>query len=164
MYSLQELNEMNKSTFIKTFGFIFEHSPWIMERVWYARPFSTIDELHEVMKSVVEVSNKNEILSLIQGHPDLGTKLQMSSTSQKEQKGAGLDQLTPIEYEKFLSLNHQYKEKFGFPFIIAVRNHTKESIYENMKKRIHQPKREEYKRALGEIFNIAKFRLEDLLK
>jgi len=101
---------------------------------------------------------------LIRAHPDLGSKAKMADASVQEQAGAGLDRLTPEEFDRFQTLNAAYQERFGFPFVIAVRNHTKESILEAFDRRLENPSDTEIDQALEEITQIAEFRLLDLVE
>jgi 2-oxo-4-hydroxy-4-carboxy-5-ureidoimidazoline decarboxylase len=115
-----------------------------------------------MVKVVFEMSSE-EKLALICAHPDLGTKAKMADASVKEQSGVGLDRLSPEEFDRFLRLNQVYRDRFGFPFIIAVRNHTKESILDEFEVRSNHSMEEEKQQALSEICQIARFRLEDLI-
>lgn len=164
MYSLEEINAMNRQEFIEKIGWVFEHSPWIANKTWDYRPFPSLHELYQLMVQVVKEAHMEDQLDLIRAHPDLGGKLKMTDSSVKEQKGAGLDSLTAEEYLEFAALNKAYSEKYGFPFILAVKGHTKESIYKAMKERIKASKEQEFQTALTQIFAISKFRLDDIVK
>ncbi|MED4455510.1 2-oxo-4-hydroxy-4-carboxy-5-ureidoimidazoline decarboxylase [Metabacillus fastidiosus] len=152
---------MSQEEFVKELGWIFEHSPWIAERAWGAGPFTSAEQLHESMVNVVEHSSLEEKLGLLRAHPDLATRVHMADASVKEQQGVGLDSLGEEEYEEFLSLNDSYKEKFNFPFILAVKGHNKDSIKEAMKTRLNLDKDAELQEALNQIYKIGQFRLED---
>ena len=104
--------------FCGALGWIFEHSPWVAERVWPSRPFAGTDALHSAMTSVVEEATLEEQLSLLRAHPDLGTRTRVSDASRGEQSGAGLDRLTPAEFERLTQWNAAYRERFGFPFLM----------------------------------------------
>lgn len=162
-YSLSELNQFDQKTFIAALGAVFEATPAIAERAWYYRPFADVTDLHQQMVDVVSGMSQAEQLALIRAHPDLGSRARMADASVQEQAGVGLDRLTPEEYERFQSLNQSYQKKFGFPFIIAVRNHTKESILEAFDRRLQNPIDTELQQALIEIAQIARFRLDDLV-
>lgn len=161
--SLDMINQMDRRSFTEALGWIFEHSPWIAERAWVKRPFFRISCLHHVMKSVVNEAAMEEKLALLRAHPDLASRVQMANASIKEQSEAGLDQLTEEEYEDFLTLNKAYTEKFGFPFIMAVRGHNKGSIRESIRKRLQLSPETELLEALCQIYKIACFRLHDLV-
>ncbi|MED4403276.1 2-oxo-4-hydroxy-4-carboxy-5-ureidoimidazoline decarboxylase [Metabacillus fastidiosus] len=158
---MKDINNMSQEEFVKELGWIFEHSPWIAERAWGAGPFTSAEQLHESMVNVVEHSSLEEKLGLLRAHPDLATRVHMADASVKEQQGVGLDSLGEEEYEEFLSLNDSYKEKFNFPFILAVKGHNKDSIKEAMKTRLNLDKDAELQEALNQIYKIGQFRLED---
>lgn len=160
-YSLSELNQMSQQAFTEALGSIFEHSPWVAKNAWLKRPFANVTALHQTMVEVVQAANQDEKLNLIRAHPDLGSKAKMAEASVKEQSSVGLDRLNPEEYQRFHSLNQAYKDKFGFPFIIAVKNHTKDSILAAFEERIKNSDSAEMTRAIAEIAQIAKFRLEE---
>jgi 2-oxo-4-hydroxy-4-carboxy-5-ureidoimidazoline decarboxylase len=158
------LNALDQNLFIETLGFIFEGTSQIAAQTWHLRPFSDLSDLHEKMLTVVNATTDAEKLALIRSHPDLGSKTKMAEASVQEQSGVGLDQLAPEEFAKFQSLNQAYKDKFGFPFIIAVKNHTKTSILEAFEARLQNSQASELQQAIAEISAIAKFRLISLLQ
>ncbi|MFB2896399.1 2-oxo-4-hydroxy-4-carboxy-5-ureidoimidazoline decarboxylase [Aerosakkonemataceae cyanobacterium BLCC-F50] len=162
-YTISQLNEMNQEAFTEALATIFEDSPWIPKNAWEKRPFADISALHQSMVEVVQTASKEQQLNLICAHPDLGTKAKMAEASVKEQAGVGLDRLTPEEFQRFQVLNQAYKDKFGFPFIIAVKNHTKDSILAAFVERTSNTKDAEMAQALKEIACIAKFRLEAIV-
>jgi len=159
-YSLDQLNQMSQAAFTEALGAIFEHSPWVAQTAWQNRPFADLSALHQSMIEVVQAATKEQQLNLICAHPDLGTKAKMAEASLKEQAGVGLDRLNSQEYQHFHSLNQAYKDKFGFPFIIAVKNHPKDSILAAFAERLKNSTAAEMAQAFTEIAQIAKFRLE----
>jgi OHCU decarboxylase len=159
--SLDSLNQMSCERFLDSLGWVFEHSPWVLERAWRFRPFSSYENLLDKLGEVVKRSEINEQLGLLRAHPNLAGKLKMTDASVKEQQGAGLDQLSPEEYEQFTLSNQAYNEKFGFPFIMAVRNENKDSIYSALQIRLHGELENERELALKEVLKIANFRLSD---
>ncbi|MGF9712310.1 urate oxidase [Paenibacillus sp. JMULE4] len=161
---LNALNNMEKHAFVETIGWVFEHSPWIAETVYAARPFSSVKHLHDAMLEAVRSASPKERLALLRAHPDLAGKLSMSETSVKEQQGAGLTGLTEAEYAEFSSCNEAYVGKFGFPFIMAVRGHNKHSILAAMQARLKGTTEEEYEIAWREVSKIALFRLNDRIE
>jgi 2-oxo-4-hydroxy-4-carboxy-5-ureidoimidazoline decarboxylase len=161
--TLDQLNQMPETEFVSSLGAIFEHSPWVAASVVAARPFSSLENLHAAMVHAVKTATLEAQLTLIRAHPDLGAKLKMSDQSVSEQAGLGLDRLSQTEFERFSSLNTAYREKFGFPFIVAVRNHTKTSVLENFVIRLENTVELEVETALEEIATIAKFRMQDLV-
>lgn len=143
---------------------IFEHSPWVAGSVAPARPFSSVQALHAAMVRAVQGASLGRQLDLIRAHPDLGAKLKMTDQSVSEQSGVGLDRLSPELFERFSRLNGAYRARFGFPFIVAVRNHTRESILEQFEIRLQDDADRERQTALSEIAEIARFRLGDLIE
>ncbi|MEM9163980.1 MAG: 2-oxo-4-hydroxy-4-carboxy-5-ureidoimidazoline decarboxylase [Cyanobacteria bacterium P01_F01_bin.4] len=162
-HSISAINQMNQAEFVALLGAVFEETPEIARRAWCDRPFETISDLHQKMVAVVNTISLTDQLVLIQAHPDLGSRVEMADASIQEQAGAGLNQLNPAEYKRFQSLNSAYKDKFGFPFILAVKGHTKENILAAFETRLENDKNDETQQALKEIFQIARFRLNDLL-
>lgn len=160
----KEVNQMNKEEFVQKVGWVFEHSPWVACAAWESIPFESRETLLQTMIDIVQNAEESNQLALLRAHPDLGTRLQMTEVSQKEQAGAGLTQLSKEEFEEFVSLNQRYVQKFNFPFIMAVKGQNKESILATMKQRVHNAYEEEYHIALHEVYKIAGFRLNDILK
>lgn len=163
-YSIDALNQMSQIEFVRALGEIFEQTPAIAQSVWHDRPFESVEDLHQKMTKIINALDLEAQIALITAHPDLGSKAKMADASIKEQAGAGLDRLTPSEYERFQSLNQAYKARFGFPFIVAVKNHTKTSILAAFEERLQHSKDEERQRAIAEISQIAYFRLIDQVK
>lgn len=159
-YPINTLNQMSQSEFIEVLGSIFEHTPEIAAEAWLERPFADISELHQVMAAIVNKMSEADQLKLICAHPDLGSKFKMAEASVQEQSTVGLDQLSAAEYDHFQQLNDDYKQKFSFPFIIAVRNHTKESILSAFEQRLLNSLETEREQAIAEIIEIARWRLK----
>lgn len=153
---------MSQDEFFEVLGSVFEHTPDIARKTWHNQPFNTIEQLHQRMVEVVKSLSKDEQLTLIRVHPDLGSKAKMAAASVTEQIGVGLDQLTAEECDRLQLLNKAYKEKFSFPFIVAVRNHTKASLFEVFEQRLNNPFELEREQALNEIFQISRLRLSDI--
>jgi OHCU decarboxylase len=163
-YTLAELNALDQAGFVAALGWVFEGSPWVAERAWAARPFASRDALHAALVAVVQAASPEEQLALIRAHPDLGTRLgraTLSAASVAEQAGAGLDRLSDAEFARFQELNARYRERFGFPFIIAVRHHTRASILAAFEARLQHDAATERATALAEIAEIARLRLAD---
>ena len=160
---------MNDSDFVTRFSGIYEHSSWVAER---AAPHLEADcapeDIARVMADCVDNASSDTQLALIRAHPDLAGKAQLAGEltvdSETEQTSAGLDQCTPDEYEKFQILNGQYKDKFGFPFVIAVRNSSRTQILSAFEQRLQNECDEEFETALLEIHKIARLRLEEMAK
>jgi 2-oxo-4-hydroxy-4-carboxy-5-ureidoimidazoline decarboxylase len=156
---IEAINSLTRSAFVTAFGWVFEHSPWVAERAWERGPFATIEALHAVMQDVVEHATHEEQLALLRAHPDLGTRVRVSAASQAEQSGAGLDQLSATEFEHLQQLNSQYREKFGFPFIYAVKGSLQKDILFALSIRVESTREEEFHEALYQVYRIAWFRV-----
>jgi 2-oxo-4-hydroxy-4-carboxy-5-ureidoimidazoline decarboxylase len=150
---------MSQAEFTEAIGSIFEHTPEIAAAAWRSRPFADIQNLHQVMAAIVSKMSDTEQLKLICAHPDLGSKFKMAAASVQEQSTVGLDHLSATEYDRFQQLNQDYKNKFSFPFIIAVRNHNKDSILVTFEQRLQNSLEVEKKQAITEIIEIARWRL-----
>ena len=163
---MKKVNELGREAFIERFGPLFEHSPWVAADAWSDRPFADEDELFEALLSAMYSAPTERKLALIRAHPDLAGRAAIEGTltrsSTTEQTAAGLDRLTPDEFEAFTRLNGAYRERFGFPFVVCVREHTKESILRVAAERLEHTRDEEVRVALEEIAKIARLRLEDL--
>lgn len=110
---IAELNQLAQADFVAQVGWVFEHSPWVAARAWTHRPFDDLEHLHSCMTDAVAVASIGEQLELLRAHPDLGARARMSESSVQEQAGAGLDQLTPVEFTRLHQDNEAYKTKFG---------------------------------------------------
>ncbi len=163
-YAIAQLNQMSQESFTAALGEIWEETPEIANRTWHSRPFKDIDALYRAMVAVVNNMSDTEQVALIKAHPDLGSKTKMAEASVQEQAGVGLDRLSESEYQRFQSLNQAYKDKFDFPFIIAVKNQTKDSILAAFETRLKNTPEQEKQQALSEISKIAQLRLETLTK
>lgn len=165
--TLTELSNLSQTEFAQALGAIFEHSPWIPERAWGQRPFASIDALHLAMVQVLVQADPAAQLALIAAHPELAGREAAEGTlteaSTHEQRGAGLDQCTPGELTRLRSLNARYLERFGFPFIIAVKGRSRHQIMDAIEERLHNDKSVEFATSLDQIAQIARFRLEALL-
>ena len=162
--TIAQVNTLSRNAFVDTFGTIYEHSPWVAERVWANRPFDSRDQLRDLMQSAVDQSPRDGRLALLRAHPDLGTRAKIGELSTSEQKGAGLDRLLPEEYEILLDMNSRYSRKFGFPFICAVRGLQKQDILTALMIRLDSGAEEEFSQALWEVHRIAAFRIADLIE
>lgn len=165
--ALPAINAMDQAAFTQALGGVFENSPWVAENAWDRRPFSNIVELHEAMLTAVKTASRPQHLALLCAHPDLaGHEAQagtMTSSSTAEQADVGLNALTKQELAHCTKFNTEYRQKFGFPFIIAVRNHTKEGIFREMERRLGNDADAEVSNALQEVFTITRLRLDKLV-
>lgn len=160
-HTLAELNGVEEETFVDVLGDVYEHSPWVPERVVADRPFDSADDLHEHMAQAVRDAAEERKLELLRAHPDLGEQTEMTDASEQEQASAGLDSLQPDQYETFQRLNDRYREKFGFPFIMAVKGSSPDEIQAAMEDRVENSEAVEFETALDEVHEIARLRLED---
>ena len=165
MLTIEALNAMTVQEFTTALGSIFEHSPWVAERAAALRPFASAQQLHHAMCGEVARASATEQDALILAHPRLGARgrqrAQLTQSSAHEQRRAGLDACTDEEYAELLRLNELYMARFAFPFILAVRGHTPQSILASMKQRLGNDQATERATALQQINRIAAFRLRD---
>jgi 2-oxo-4-hydroxy-4-carboxy-5-ureidoimidazoline decarboxylase len=161
------INAMDQTAFVQKFGGIFENSPWVAEKAWEKRPFATLNEMHAAMVAVAKYAPATAQLALLQSHPDLaGKEAQagtMTTSSVSEQASAGLNALSHDEMTQISDLNAAYKKKFGFPFIIAVRMHTKEGILFEFNRRLQNDTQTEFANDLQNVYVITRLRLNKLL-
>lgn len=166
--TVDQVNGLDRDAFVSKFGSLFEHSPWVAKAAWRERPFGDFAGLYEAFVGAMYEAPRARQLDLIRAHPDLAGKVavagELTAESEREQHFAGLDRLTPEEYEDFHRLNKAYRDKFGFPFIVCVREHGKETILADAAARLGHSRSEEIETALGEIARIARLRLEDLVE
>lgn len=163
----EQINAMDQRAFVKAFGGVFEHSPWVAERAWVRRPFVDVETLCAAMCAVVAAATPAEQLTLIRAHPQLAGRAavrgELTDASSREQRGAGLDQCSPAEFAQLTGLNAAYETRFGFPFIVAVRGHTRDSIIADMQRRLAHSIEQEHAEALRQVGRIASFRLADMM-
>jgi 2-oxo-4-hydroxy-4-carboxy-5-ureidoimidazoline decarboxylase len=163
--TLDGLNVADRASFVAVLGGIFEHAPWVAERAFAVRPFALVSEIHNAMLEAVAAASEAEQLALIRGHPELGGKVAragaMTAESRGEQGSLGLDNLSDQEFARFERLNAAYRQRFGFPFVICARRHTRDSIIDNFERRLANGPEAERAAALAEIAHIARLRLAD---
>lgn len=161
MISLDDVNAMDPLAFLDAFGDVAEHSPWVAREAAAFRPFATRDEMIGHFENALRGANRDAQLALICAHPDLANKAKLTADSTTEQAGAGLASLGPEEFARFTALNTRYRERFGFPFIYAVRGATKQMILGSFEARIGNSPEAEFEMALAQVCRIFRFRLED---
>lgn len=165
--SLDPVNAMERPAFVAAFGGIFEHSPWVAERAFAARPFASREALHAAMMAVVRAAPEAATRAFLNAHPDLAGPAararRMTTDSVSEQGGAGLDRMSEAEFDRFDRLNAAYRARFGFPFIIAVRGRDRAGILEEFERRLAREPAAEREAALTEIGTITRMRLERTL-
>ena len=162
---INKINKLSKSEFVKVFANIFENARWIAEELYNQIPFDNFEELSSKILNIFETTTKEKQLKILKDHPDLADKTKISlltSDSLKEQTNAELDQCTEEEFDEFKHLNEQYKKKFGFPFILAVKGKNKNEILDNFKKRISFDSTTEFNHAIKQVKQIASLRLKEL--
>jgi len=162
---INKINKLSKSEFVKFFANIFENARWIAEELYNQKPFNNFEELSSKILNIFETTTKEKQLKILNAHPDLANKTKISLLtldSLKEQASAGLDQCTEEEFDEFKHLNEQYKKKFGFPFILAVKGKNKNEILDNFKKRISFDPTIEFDQATKQVKKIANLRLKEL--
>lgn len=154
---------MPPDEFVRVVGPVFERSPWIAERASACRPFASPESLHATMCDVVSRATADEQLGLIRAHPDLVGRAVLTAESRGEQAAAGLLGLSREEAAVFERCNREYRERFGFPFVICARLNKKEAILASFPVRLQHSAQQERAAALAEIYKIAWLRLIDLL-
>jgi|TARA_Y100001949_G_C15712449_1_gene211533 2-oxo-4-hydroxy-4-carboxy-5-ureidoimidazoline decarboxylase len=161
---INKINKLSRSEFVKVFANIFENTEWIAEELYNQIPFNNFEELSSKILNIFETATEEKQLKILNAHPDLANKTKiglLTPDSLKEQTNAGLDQCTEKEFNEFKKLNETYK-KFGFPFILAIKEKTKIEILDNFRKRISSDPKIEFKEAVKQVKQIASFRLKEL--
>ena len=163
--ALTDLNRRDLAGFVEVCGPVFESSPWIAERTWPRRPFPSIEALHRELVATVDAATEEEKIGLVAAHPDLVGRMAREGTlsphSSREQEAAGLTALSAQEIARFEAYNRDYREKFGFPFVICARENRKEAILAAFPERLAHSREQEVAVALAEIAKIARLRLRD---
>ena len=165
--TLSDLNACSKDDFVASLANIFEYSPWIAEQAASMRPFAGVNQLFDAMKAAVDRAPSELRLALIKAHPDLADKTQraagLTAESSAEQNSVGLDRLSDAEYVAFERVNNAYRSKFGFPYIVCVRRHTRDSILRDFEHRLPNDAKTETQKSIEEIFRIAALRVDQLV-
>ena len=156
------MNALGKAEFVARLGGVFEHSPWIAERAWHKRPFRSVDELHRAMLDAA--ASRDEKLELARAHPELAGAEALTVASTSEQARLGFNALSRKELEEMNRLNRSYRDKFGFPCIVALRLHAdRQSVMAEMKRRLENDAGTELDKALEQIGHITRGRLEKIV-
>ncbi len=165
--TIVEINALSTEDFEKYFSGVLEHSSHYATRAFLQRPFSVVQDLFLAFQNAILADDQVAQLKLIRAHPDLAGKAavagELTTESALEQKGLGLDRLTPLEFAEFTRVNQAYHQKFAMPYIVCVRESTKESILLNAPIRLEHDLETEIKKALEEIAKIAQYRITDLI-
>lgn len=164
--TVADVSALGHGDFVARLGDIFEHSPWVADRAWAARPFGDVDTLHAAMAAAVENASATEQLALIRAHPELAGREAAAGTltaaSTDEQRGAGLDRCSADELARLRGLNAAYRERFGFPFVIAVKGRSRREIMDIIEMRLQRDADTEFRTCLDEIAKITRLRLDAL--
>ena len=164
MNSIDKVNKLSKSDFISIFGNVFEKTEWIAQKSYDSKPYKNFEELFSKMIEVFENIEKEKHLEILNAHPNLAVEKKLTRDSKNEQKNASLNQCTEKEFLEFKKLNEEYKKKFGFPFIIAVKGKNKEEILNSFRQRITNNINLEFEEAKKQVKKIASFRLSEIIK
>lgn len=163
--TIDKVNALGVGEFVEAFGDVAEHSPWVAEAAAAERPFADRSALTEAFVDAVFDAGDPEKLALIRAHPDLAGRAavagELAVESKREQAGAGLDRLTVEEFDRFTALNNAYREKFHFPFILAVKGVDKHGILRSFEERIGNDPHAEFAKAIRQIAQIIAFRIDD---
>jgi len=161
--ALADLNHMALPAFVAALGDTFEHASWVADSVHAKRPFDSVTGLHNAMIGMVRAAPRDSQLAFLRSHPDLAGKAAraggLTDDSRREQASVGLDTLSDEEFARFHRLNDAYQAKFGFPFIVCVRRHSRDSILRQFERRLDNDAATEFAAALQEIFYITRLRL-----
>ncbi|MGE3145280.1 MAG: 2-oxo-4-hydroxy-4-carboxy-5-ureidoimidazoline decarboxylase [Pseudorhodoplanes sp.] len=160
--TLDRLNAVPSREFAAALADVFEHASWVAEAAAAWRPYPSVAALHEAMMRAVHEAPAERRLGFVRGHPELGSKVaraELTRDSQAEQGGLGLNRLSDAEFERFTRLNDAYRKKFGLPFIVCVRRHTRDSILNQFERRLANDAQAEHATALAEIGLITRLRL-----
>jgi OHCU decarboxylase len=165
--TVEEASRLSEDAFMRHFGGLYEHSPWVAVGAWRRRPFDSLEDLRDAFERTVSDAPAERRLALIRSHPELAGREAgegtLTAESSGEQASAGLNRLSAEEVAGLAQLNAAYQEKFGFPMVVAVREHTKASIFAQAKARLAKPRDQELAHALDQIFRIAGLRLRELV-
>ncbi len=160
----KNINLLTKKEFLSIFGNIFEKSDWIADEVFNLKPFKDSNDLIIKMINIYENSSNEKLIKIFNLHPQLAIEKSLTSFSSKEQTGAKLNHCTKEELEEFQRLNADYKKKFGFPYIMAVKGKNKNEILNNFRQRIKNSSKIEFDEAKDQVRKIASIRLEEILE
>jgi len=164
---INKINKLTKSEFIKVFGNIFESSSWVSEELYKLKPFNSFEDISTKILDIFENTTRENQIKILKAHPDLADKTKIRSLtadSKNEQNLAELDKCTPEEFNEFENLNFEYKKKFGFPFIFAVRDKSRLEILTSFRKRISCDINTEFEEAKKQVKKIASLRLDEINK
>ena len=164
MIDIKKINSLDKSEFLSIFGNVFEKSKWISEKAFDLKPFESLESFISEIIGIYKNSDDKTILEVLNLHPELAIEKKLTANSEAEQNKANLKECTPEEFNEFKKLNIEYKKKFNFPFIIAVKGKNKDEILNYFRERIKNSLDEEFFEAKKQVKKIATFRLEEIIK
>ena len=164
MIDIKKINNLDKSEFLSIFGNVFEKSKWISEKAFDLKPFESLESFISEIIGIYENSDNKTVLEILNLHPELAIEKKLTANSEAEQNKANLKECTPEEFNEFKKLNIEYKKKFNFPFIIAVKGKNKDEILNYFRERIKNSLDEEFFEAKKQVKKIATFRLEEIIK
>ena len=161
--SIEKINRLSENEFIGTFGNIFEKTNWIANRAFNSKPYRNFNEFISTIIKIYENSSKEDCIKIFNAHPELAVEKKLTEDSHKEQRGANLNRCNNEEFNEFKNLNIEYRNKFGFPFIIAVKGKNKNEILNNFRRRIKNEISLEFNEAKEQVKKIATFRLNEII-
>ena len=161
--SIEEVNQLSENDFISTFGNVFEKTNWIANKAFNSKPYKDFDEFRSKMITIYENSSKEDCLKIFNAHPELAVEKKLTEDSHQEQRSANLNRCNNEEFNEFKNLNIEYRNKFGFPFIIAVKGKNKNEILNNFRRRIKNEINLEFNEAKVQVKKIANFRLNEII-
>ena len=164
MIDIKKINNLDKSEFLSIFGNVFEKSKWISEKVFDKKPFKNLESFVSEIIGIYENSDNKTVLEILNLHPELAVEKKLTVNSESEQSKANLKECSPEEFNEFKKLNIEYKKKFNFPFIIAVKGKNKNQILNYFRERIRNSLDEEFLEAKKQVKKIATFRLEEIIE
>jgi len=164
MIDIKKINSLDKSEFLSIFGNVFEKSKWISEKAFDLKPFESLESFISEIIGIYENSDDKTILEILNLHPELAIEKKLTANSEAEQSKANLKECTLGEFNKFKKLNFDYRKKFNFPFIIAVKSKKKIEILNTFKERINNSVENEFLEAKNQVKKIATFRLKEIIK
>jgi len=161
--SIAKVNLLSENDFVDIFGNVFEKTNWIANKAFNLKPYKNFNELMSTLIKIYENSSKEDCLKIFNRHPELAIEKKLTEDSRKEQKNANLNRCNNEEFSEFQNLNYDYKKKFGFPFIIAVKGKNKNEILTSFRKRIKNEINLEFEEAKNQVKRIATFRLNEII-
>lgn len=161
--SIEKVNQLSENEFIGTFGNVFEKTNWIANKAFNLKPYKDLEEFIATIIKIYENSSREDCLKIFNAHPELAVEKKLTKDSQREQKNVNLNHCNNEEFNEFKNLNYEYKKKFGFPFIIAVKGKSKSEILIIFRERIKNELNLEFEEAKNQVKKIANFRLKEII-